>query len=54
MGRLFGTDGVRGLANTDLTAEQRDLIATRLGTGRPIRDPVSEPPTSARGPGSGS
>ncbi|MFO1282722.1 MAG: DNA primase [Burkholderiales bacterium] len=37
-----------------LTAEQRDLIATRLGTGRPIRDPVSEPPTSARGPGSGS
>ena len=27
MGRLFGTDGVRGIANTDLTCE----LAMKLG-----------------------
>ena len=33
MGRLFGTDGVRGLANTDLTAEQVDVIVAAGGSG---------------------
>ena len=36
MGRLFGTDGVRGVANTDLTAELAlalgSAAARRLGT----------------------
>jgi hypothetical protein len=40
-----------------LSAEQRELIATRLGSGRPARDPVSEPqspsPSPTRGSGSG-
>jgi phosphoglucosamine mutase len=52
MGRLFGTDGVRGVANVDLTAElamdlsaaaARVLSAHRSGGGRPVavvgRDP---------------
>ncbi|HUR73349.1 MAG TPA: phosphoglucosamine mutase, partial [Sporichthya sp.] len=52
MGRLFGTDGVRGVANRDLSAElamdlsasaARVLSAHRSGTGRPVavvgRDP---------------
>lgn len=53
MARLFGTDGVRGLANTDLTAELAlDLSvaaahvlgeAGAFGSGRPVavvgRDP---------------
>ncbi len=40
MGRLFGTDGVRGVANRDLTAELALALgsaAARLGTGRPVR-----------------
>ena len=32
MGRLFGTDGVRGVANRDLTAE----LALALGRQRPL------------------
>ncbi|HUR72849.1 MAG TPA: phosphoglucosamine mutase [Sporichthya sp.] len=52
MGRLFGTDGVRGVANRDLSAElamdlsaaaARVLSAHRTGSGRPLavvgRDP---------------
>src|SRR4051812_37632361 len=40
MGRLFGTDGVRGLANRDLTAELALALgsaAARLGTTRSSR-----------------
>ena len=51
MGRLFGTDGVRGLANADLTPElalsvaraAASVLADRDGTSRPVavvgRDP---------------
>jgi phosphoglucosamine mutase len=51
MGRLFGTDGVRGLANADLTPElalavaraAAGVLADREGTSRPVavvgRDP---------------
>ena len=51
MGRLFGTDGVRGLANADLTPElalsvaraAAEVLADRDGTERPVavvgRDP---------------
>ena len=44
MGRLFGTDGVRGLANADLTPElalsvaraAASVLADRDGTSRPV------------------
>ena len=51
MGRLFGTDGVRGRANADLTPElalsvaraAAGVLADRYGTSRPVavvgRDP---------------
>jgi phosphoglucosamine mutase len=51
VGRLFGTDGVRGLANADLTPElalsvaraAAGVLADRVGTARPVavvgRDP---------------
>ena len=34
MGRLFGTDGVRGLANADLTAESADVDLTTTSEER--------------------
>ena len=53
MGRLFGTDGVRGVANTDLTAELAlalgSAAARRLGHVR--RASAGSPSSAAiRGP----
>ena len=45
MGRLFGTDGVRGVANHDLTAELAlalgSAAARRLGNSSPARRRVA-------------
>ena len=38
MGRLFGTDGIRGIANKDLTCE----LATQLGREVEMRFDVAE------------
>src|ERR1700742_2548662 len=48
MGRLFGTDGVRGVANRELTAE----LAMALGSAAARRLPNS-PHTRGRGAGGG-
>ena len=54
MGRLFGTDGVRGLANADLTPELALSVAVAAGPGA-RREPTAATrrwPSSAatRGP----
>ena len=54
MGRLFGTDGVRGLANADLTPElslsvaraAAGVLADRDGTSRPVAVVGRDPPAS--------
>ena len=51
MGRLFGTDGVRGVANRELTAELAMALCGRLlaalaapaGSGAPVRGHRSRP-----------
>ena len=52
MGRLFGTDGVRGVANRDLTAELALALgsaAARLGTyGGESSDRVDAPARGRR------
>ena len=45
MGRLFGTDGVRGVANRDLTAE---LALAARGRGRPAAGPPAAGPAGDR------
>ena len=51
MGRLFGTDGVRGLANADLSPELAMSVADRRGPGAGRGGPV--PPAAGGGrPGS--
>ncbi|MCK9899376.1 phosphoglucosamine mutase [Frankia sp. Cpl3] len=51
MARLFGTDGVRGVANVDLTAEQALALASAAveevaGQGAPPRQPVDGVPVA--------